>query len=203
MTRLLEWVTRQRRELFLMPLPLPPLIPVDRALAAPLGTPRRFYQVLELPAPLAGCEFPYGFGDWQRLYDLGFRNVVCLAARHPHYDPAPLYLLNACELDDLSVISIPDDHAAEAGRIHEISGRVAQALLSGHGVLIHCAAGRGRTGTVLGVVLRMLGIPADDIIDYLDRLHEERSGRGWPESPWQSRLIRKTRQSIPCSRNEK
>ena len=114
-----------------------------RALAALLGTPHRFYQILEQPAPLAGCEFPYGFRNWERLHDLGFRNVVCLAANHSGYDPAPLSLLNACELDDLSVVSTPDDPVAEATRILEISSLVVRPLLSDHGVLVHCAGGRG------------------------------------------------------------
>jgi hypothetical protein len=183
----------------------PPLLPVDRALDAPLGTPRRFYQILEQPAPFAGCEFPYGFENWSRLADLGFRRVVCLASETPGYNPAPLRLLHACELDDLGVIQTPDEPIEEARQIRLIARRIALALVAGEGVLVHCAAGRGRTGTVIGVALRFLGMPASEVIAYLDHLHRERSGRGWPESPWQSRLIERTKPQMrnPCSWNEK
>ena len=185
--------SRQTPRLSTLALPPPPLLPVRRALTARLGTPRRFYQILEQPAPLAGCEYPYRFENWSCLRDLGFQNIVCLASETPSYDPTPLKLLGALELDDLSVLQTPDDPTAEAKRIRGIALQIARALQSREGVLVHCAAGRGRTGAVLGVALRLLGLSANEIIGYLDDLHRDRSGRGWPESPWQARLVRRTR----------
>ncbi len=202
LTPVLFWRTRRPAGLPHMPLPL---LPPPQALQPRLGNPPRFYQLLEQPAPLAGCEFPHGFRDWPLLHERGFRHVICLAASRPGYSPAPLSILHACELDDLSVIQMPDDPAAEAKHIRGIARKVAVAIQSGEGVLVHCAAGRGRTGTVLGVTLRLLGMPAREVIDYLDKLHCQRSGKGWPESLWQSRLVEMTRPQtiIPCSRKEK
>lgn len=95
----------------------------------------------------------------------------------------------ACELDDLSVLEMPVDPELEAMQIRSVAARIVVALHTGEGCLVHCAAGRGRTGTVLGVALRMLGIQADRIVELLDALHVLRSGKGWPEAEWQKSVI--------------
>jgi protein-tyrosine phosphatase len=58
---------------------------------------------------------------------------------------------------------------------------------------VHCMGGRGRTGTVIGVALVMLGHDADDTVAYLDRVARARGRRGWPESPWQANVVRGAR----------
>ncbi|TDA68752.1 MAG: hypothetical protein D9V47_07980 [Clostridia bacterium] len=58
------------------------------------------------------------------------------------------------------------------------------------GVVIHCWGGRGRTGTVLGCVLRELGYEVDTVIAYLDCVHKVQGKEGWPESTWQEELVR-------------
>jgi len=50
--------------------------------------------------------------------------------------------------------------------------------------------GRGRTGTVIGVVLVRLGHDPDAVIDYLHQLAVGRGRRGWPESAWQAEVVR-------------
>ncbi len=44
--------------------------------------------------------------------------------------------------------------------------------------------GIGRTGTVLGCVLRDLGFCADEVVNYLDKINRLRGVRGWPEVKW-------------------
>ncbi|MCB1233632.1 MAG: tyrosine-protein phosphatase, partial [Verrucomicrobiae bacterium] len=66
---------------------------------------------------------------------------------------------------------------------------VHEKLLAGEGVIVHCAGGRGRTGTVLGVVLRRFGFSAREVVDYLDEIHLAREKAGWPEASWQREVV--------------
>lgn len=74
---------------------------------------------------------------------------------------------------------VPDD-VAELRRGVEV---VVQALLAGDAVLLHCAAGIGRTGTTAACVLKHLGLPAGEA---LQRVIDAGSN---PESAAQSGLI--------------
>jgi hypothetical protein len=58
-----------------------------------------------------------------------------------------------------------------------------QALQAGESVLLHCAAGMGRTGTTAACVLKRLGLPADEA---LQRVRDAGSN---PENAAQSGLI--------------
>ncbi len=169
--------------------PIPVLVPTSEAIEAGQNVPPGFYHVLRDPAPLAGCAFPFGFRNWKELHERGFRHVFCLSSERPRYDPSPLELTVACELDDLSWRKRPVKPKQEAEQIQFIAGILAQTLRSGRGCLVHCAAGRGRTGTVMGVALRLLGLPAEVIISHFNSLHQLRSGSPWPEAFWQSRLL--------------
>jgi len=165
------------------------LVPPSLAIREKQTLPVGFYQVLEAPVLLAGCAFPFRYPHWDDLHGLGFRHVVCLAAERPTYSCSPLRLSIACELDDLSVMPEPLNEASERRVIGEIGRRIAAWLMAGEGVLVHCAAGRGRTGTVIGSTLRYLGVPTEEIVEYLNELHGLRSGRGWPEAEWQATIL--------------
>lgn len=169
--------------------PHPPLIPASEANVRHPGRPRGFYRILDAPVPLAGCEIPLDFDRFDQLHEAGFRRVYCLCAEFPRYSPAPLKLAVACDLDDLSYREFPRKPREEAGRIDAIAADIVSALSRGEGCLVHCAAGRGRTGSVIGVVLRKLGVPADIVIQHLDSIHQFRNGASWPESPWQAALV--------------
>ena len=62
---------------------------------------------------------------------------------------------------------------------------------AGEGVVVHCMGGIGRTGTVIGCVLRDFGFSADEVVAYLDRINRSRGLRGWPETEWQAEMVRK------------
>jgi hypothetical protein len=78
-----------------------------------MDVPRSFYWVLRDPAPLAGMAYPGAKTPWTTLHDLGFRHVVCLAAKSPGYDPAPLRHVYAEDLQDLVGGQFPRDPARE------------------------------------------------------------------------------------------
>ena len=169
--------------------PLPHPIEVDRMPPVEgLCVPETFYTVLEVPAPLAGMVRPSDRTPWERLAATGFRYVVCLTDDAPSYDPAPIEVLHSVRLVDLAGGLTPAEPEAERRRILDAVDRVYGAIRSGRGVIVHCAGGTGRTGTVVGGVLRRLGYASDDVRAYLSRLHRTRQ-TDWPESPWAGLLL--------------
>src|SRR2546422_10447787 len=153
-----------------------------------LSLPDEFYWVLTAPAPLAGMRYPRRGFPWGKLAEAGFTS---LAALHPgDYDPAPLTVLSSEKLEDLVHGGPPKNPDREREAIRKTVRLIVSALRAGDGVAVHCVGGRGRTGTVIGCVLRELGRGAEEVVDYLDRLHKARGKAGWPESPWQAQLVR-------------
>lgn len=155
-----------------------------------LKVPENFYVVLEEPAPLAGMSFPGAVMPWRSIYDQGFSNVVCLCADHVSYNPAPLRVLSAVNLEDLHHGGEPRDPVLNERLVRETVAIIRERLDRGEGVAVHCIGGTGRTGTVLGCVLRSMGSPARDVINYLDEVNQGR-GRHWPESIWQARMVQR------------
>ena len=78
------------------------------------------------------------------------------------------------------------DHSTPAQRVHmaEILDCMHDALQSGRCVYVHCRAGIGRTGTVIGCFLVERGLPGESALDELNRLwqHCERS-HSWASVP--------------------
>ena len=161
---------------------------IDRPPLAGLRVPEEFYLVLERPARLAGMASPSVQTPWERLAREGFRFVVCLTDDEAAYDPAPIEVLHAVCLEDLFGGLPPADPEREADKILVAVDRTVAALRAGDGVIVHCAGGTGRTGTVIGGVLRRLGCSAGDARGYLGRLHRARDA-AWPESPWARALL--------------
>jgi protein-tyrosine phosphatase len=134
------------------------------------------------PAPLAGMAYPDADTDWEALHRDGFERVVRL--HRADYDPAPL-VAHDLPLEDLYGGAAPRDAAAEERGIWDAARLVAEHVLRGEGVVVHCVGGMGRTGTVLACALRMLGRTADEAIAAV-QTHRPR----WPESPWQEQVVR-------------
>jgi hypothetical protein len=124
--------------------------------------------------------------SWSALYDAGFQHVICLASS-PAYNPSPL-TFHHMELEDLIGGKQPS-RFDERDRVFQAAKLVVDALHSGEGVVVHCDGGWGRTGTVLGTVLVMMGHEPGSVIAYLDTIHRLRGKDGWPESPWQKEVI--------------
>jgi protein-tyrosine phosphatase len=156
-----------------------------------IDSPGVFYQVLESPAPLAGMAYPHRNTPWQEIRLAGYQHVVRLEQYYRVYNPAPLKVLHATELEDLIHGGLPVDPAREAHLIQEAVDITVERLLAGEGVVIHCAGGTGRTGTVIGCLLRRVGYTAEEVLDYLNRLNQKRGRSGWPESDWQANFVKR------------
>jgi protein-tyrosine phosphatase len=154
-----------------------------------LAVPHDFYWVLPQPTPLAGMAYPWSRTPWSALADLGLRHVVDLAAQGPVYDPTPLRVAHTVPLEDLYGGLVPAHPGREERQIREAAGIVLGLLRQSAGVVVHCMGGTGRTGTVIGCTLRLLGLPTGEVLAYLNTLHQARGKPGWPESPWQAAVV--------------
>jgi len=155
-----------------------------------LAVPSELYTVLSSPALLAGMPSPGEKTPWAALAEAGFRNVICLTGAAPSYNPTPLRVLHAVGLEDLVGGRRPMDPDRERRDIGRAVRIALGALRGNEGVIVHCEGGTGRTGTVIGAVLRCLGYSAQEVVDYLDAVHKARRKAGWPESPWQEELLK-------------
>jgi protein-tyrosine phosphatase len=120
---------------------------------------------------------------------MGVESVVCLTGESCPYTPEPLRVLGAYELEDMVHGGPPRRPAREARLVRQAAELVLRELRQGRGVIVHCAGGTGRTGTVIGCVLRALGHDASGVLAYLDRVNRSRGKPGWPESPWQAAMV--------------
>jgi len=144
-------------------------------------------------------QLPSSDTPWEELYQKGFRWIACLCSDQPLYDPSPLRPLVAVELCDLAEVALPEDPEMEERAIRIISDAVVQRLQQDEGVIVHCAGGRGRTGTVIGSTLVKMGYPPTEVIAYLNALHGDRGKAGWPESQWQSDVVKRACSVAPES----
>jgi hypothetical protein len=152
-----------------------------------LAVPADLYWVTRTPAPLAGMGYPRG-KSWEALHQAGIRHVICLTHAKAPYDASPLAILHA-PLQELYARAEPDDPETER-ELATTTGRfVVDRLQAGEGVVVHCHAGRGRTGTVIGSALVMLGHDPATVVDWLHRVQRARGKRGWPEQAWQAEVV--------------
>ncbi len=168
------------------------LLPVEGMPVIPGAVvPEDIYPVLAAPACLAGMRKPGDWTPWQALYDQGYHYVVNLRESNPSYEPAPLRVLYSARLEDLEHGEDPTDPESELLLIGGAVQATQDALERSQGVVIHCWAGRGRTGTVLGCVLRALGFESDVVLNYLSVVQQARGATGWPEARWQADVVRR------------
>jgi Tyrosine phosphatase family len=153
-----------------------------------LCVPDDLYWVSRTPTALAGMSYP-GRADWPLLAEEGIGHVVCLTHDVAPYDASPC-TVTSVKLQDLVSGNPPTDAERERDLVIGAATDVVTHITAGTGVAVHCMGGRGRTGTVIGVALVQLGHDPEAVIEYLHQLAVGRGRRGWPESQWQSDLVR-------------
>jgi hypothetical protein len=97
------------------------------------------------------------------LAALGATTIVCLTRRHELDQRFPDYVAWLDDhVDDRAVwFPIDDLHAPSLGAVESFVADVAARLDRGEGIVMHCAAGIGRAGTVATCVLIALGLDVD------------------------------------------
>jgi hypothetical protein len=167
----------------------PGVLSVDLATSGVSGVPGSYWVVRGVgDRALAGMPVPSSEGVWGALVAAGFSNIVCLTAKDPPYDPAPL-IVNGFPLEDLIGGGAPSDPLAEATILHQAVSLVLELMSDGQRVVVHCYGGRGRTGTVVGAALVALGHAPGTVAEWLDDVHRGRDRGGWPESDWQRAVL--------------
>jgi hypothetical protein len=167
------------------------LTPLEMPAIDGIKMPVNLYVVLKEPSLLAGMSYPDMRTPWENISKAGFSGVICLCDSETCYNPYPLKLLFAVEMEDLHFGNPPQDPDTGEELVRLAVKVVRREMNKGKGVVIHCIGGRGRTGTVLGCVLREIGFSADEVINYLDQINRLRGFRGWPETEWQAEMVRK------------
>ncbi|MCS7059654.1 MAG: tyrosine-protein phosphatase [Anaerolineae bacterium] len=149
------------------------------------------------------------------LLNLGLRTVIDLRYReelagapnvfkespHVHYRPIALY-----ELDDPAIAERRPENLDEVYRLILAHGRsrlkqILEALTEPGALpgLVHCTAGKDRTGVVIALLLCTLGVPDDIIVEdfalsgayaapILDELRMQAAREGW-DMEWYNRLL--------------
>jgi hypothetical protein len=169
---------------------MPELLSVDKMPNIDgIKIPWDMYVVMAEPLLAVMC-YPYSRTSWNSLVKAGFSGIVCLCERRPKYDPHPLRLLYATKLEDLFMGHRPRSPDSEERRVRNAVETVVTGLRHGDGIIVHCLGGIGRTGTVIGCVLRELGFSADEAIAYLDEVNIDRRIGPWSDSEWQAEMVR-------------
>lgn len=152
-------------------------------------------RALVLPADVPGRlwldAMPGRFESWPAFVESARRArldlIVCLAERSELARLSPAYERAVSDgtlparwlhlpIRDFGIPAVLDDYR---GGVLQI----ADALRRGESVLLHCAAGIGRTGTTAACLLKALGCPAPQA------LRDVRAAGSSPESAGQSGLI--------------
>ncbi len=152
-------------------------------------------RALPLPSPLPGQVWLSAMpGRWQSWPHFeadarrrGLTRIVCLtpldevAELSPHYHAA---LVGGGLPWRWQALAMRNFGVADSLRAYQDGiAEMADALVAGEVLLLHCAAGIGRTGTTAACLLKRLGLPAGEA---LRRVREAGSN---PESARQSGLI--------------
>ena len=145
----------------------------------------------QVPGQLWLASMPGRFEAWSafeaQAKGAGLALVVCLTSRDEVAELSPDYHAAVTQgrvpfrwiAVPMPNFGLPDDRTAFRRQVDEI----AQAVRQGDAVLLHCAAGIGRTGSTAACVLKALGLGTEDA---LQRVRDAGSN---PQNAQQSGLV--------------
>lgn len=113
---------------------------------------------------LAGLAYPNGPDDLRWLRQNGIDVLVSLTE-----EPVPRRWVNEAGLM-LVHVPVADMDAPTDRQFDTLLDTITRATAAGMGVAVHCAAGKGRTGTVLAAYFVGQGKSAEEAIDTVRRL---------------------------------
>jgi protein-tyrosine phosphatase len=147
--------------------------------------------VLAGPHPVTA---PEGLEDRVKalIEEAGVTHFVDLSSSHDWMPGYRDHLPPNCAYTRYEIIDrrLPEDSDALKALLH----RVIDEARAGRIAYFHCQAGLGRTGTVMGVLLRELGFPGQAALDELVRLRmEAHLHEGSPEFETQREFVRRWR----------
>lgn len=122
--------------------------------------------------------YPYEAEDFAWLRKQGIQLIISLTEEPPRRD-----WINDAGLMSVHV-PVPDMTAPTVRQLEHLIDTIEKANQAGFGVAVHCAAGRGRTGTVLAAYLIKLGATPEQA---LEQVREKRPGS--VETPEQERSL--------------
>jgi protein-tyrosine phosphatase len=136
-----DWLTERQRDGGIDEIPLAPGVP---------GALRLCGKHAIGPARFADPDVPWSI-------------VVCLCERHELVDRYPDYVSWLDRPGDHAIWwPVPDLHAPPADEMVAFCEMLAERLRLGRSLLVHCAAGIGRSGTTAVCILLRLGVSLDD-----------------------------------------
>ena len=134
------------------------------------------FRPVQLPPDVSGklwlASMPGRFEAWAKFEAQAEREklglVVCLTPRDEVAELSPAYHAAVTRgrmpfrwmLLPVRNFGVPEDRATFRRQVDEIT----QSLRQGDAVLLHCAAGIGRTGSTAACVLKALGLPTDQAL---------------------------------------
>jgi protein-tyrosine phosphatase len=153
------------------------------------------FRLVDLPPDVPGRLYlhsmPGRYEPYQATLDSarmkGITQVVCLTSLEEIAGKAPAYA-RALQRNDLPwqqrMFPIVDYGVpSDRDRFLELVNSIAVDLRNGENILLHCAAGIGRTGTVASCVLAALGLAPDEAAQRVD------AAGSYAERPEQVELI--------------
>jgi atypical dual specificity phosphatase len=118
---------------------------------------------------VAGCARPLSRSGVEALIAEGVGKVVTLTE-----DPLPEHWVSGLAID-VEHVPMPDLLPAETSQLRQAVAAIESGLDDGRAVAVQCAAGIGRTGTVLAAFLIARGLSPDGAIETVKRLRPRSS----------------------------